>query len=389
MVPMTQTNPGEDAPITICLVDAPPEGSEPGAILEALHRASAMTEEVWFDRLGHKDFTELPEANLNGLLHQQYARKREVIALEGEVTGLVEGPEGLPYVVPTTDLGDARVVASCYVMNSREDNPHLLSEVEIAVAAGRRHQGIGTRMLAALEQLARAWGATTISGWANYLGIAEGEKVMPTDGPFGVPVEDEVTRFMQKHGFALAQTERHSIQPMDGDLGVFGEPAAPEGYTLEVWCGRMDPTLAEDVARLDTVFEATMPHGELDFQPETYTAERVLAGNEVTHKDSDTVNVAARHLATGEMVARTTLAKYLHKDEAAWQGVTVVLPAHRGHGLGRAIKLAAMHEARRRWPKLERVHTWNAGENDHMWAINESLGYRTAGVCGAWQKKLA
>jgi len=42
--------------------------------------------------------------------------------------------------------------------------------------------------------------------------------------------------------------------------------------------------------------------------------------------------------------------------------------------------------AAQRWPDVERVHTWNASENDHMWRINESLGYRTAWVDAIWQK---
>lgn len=38
---------------TLCLVDAPAEGEEPGAVLEALRRESEMTAQVWLDRLGH------------------------------------------------------------------------------------------------------------------------------------------------------------------------------------------------------------------------------------------------------------------------------------------------------------------------------------------------
>lgn len=60
--------------------------------------------------------------------------------------------------------------------------------------------------------------------------------------------------------------------------------------------------------------------------------------------------------------------------------------AHRGGNahLLSEIEIAVVEDRRGRGlGGLER------GENDHMWAINEALGYETAGVCGVWQKKLA
>jgi len=39
-------------------------------------------------------------------------------------------------------------------------------------------------------------------------------------------------------------------------------------------------------------------------------------------------------------------------------------------------------------PDAVRIHTWNAEENAFMLAINVALGFRRAGVTGAWQKRL-
>lgn len=371
----------------ICLVDAPADSDHPGAVLDVLARASAMESEVWFERLGHRDFTEPAEAALRWLDNQTWVRKRRLVALVGEVSGLVDGPEGLPMVVEATDLGSSRVIAACGLNNSRNENPHLLGEVELAVDAQWRRRGVGSAMLAALRQVAGAWGATTIQGWASYAGLPDGEVLMPAEGPFGVPAGDGTTAFLQHHGFSLAQTERHSVQPLS-KLGELAPVTTPQGYELVVWRDHMDPALAAGIADLTTAFEASIPMGELDNVPEVYTAERILAGDVTQHAHSQTVNVVARDVASGVLVARTQLGKYRHLHEAAWQGVTVVLPGHRGHGLGRTIKLAAMHEARAAWPRVARVHTWNAGENDRMWTINESLGYRTEGISAAWQKRL-
>lgn len=37
-------------------------------------------------------------------------------------------------------------------------------------------------------------------------------------------------------------------------------------------------------------------------------------------------------------------------------------------------------------PQLKRIHTWNAGENSYMLAINVAMGFFPASVEGAWQK---
>ena len=56
------------------------------------------------------------------------------------------------------------------------------------------------------------------------------------------------------------------------------------------------------------------------------------------------------------------------------------------HGLGLALKLANLDAVRAAWPDARRIHTWNAGENDAMWRVNEALGFETAGAEALWQK---
>jgi GNAT superfamily N-acetyltransferase len=84
-------------------------------------------------------------------------------------------------------------------------------------------------------------------------------------------------------------------------------------------------------------------------------------------------------------------------DEAAlssyelvgWEGGTpedYVISIHRGHGLGRAIKIANLRRARQAHPLLRRVVTTNAGENAAMRSVNLGLGFREVGVDGNWQK---
>ncbi|WP_203569052.1 hypothetical protein [Aestuariimicrobium ganziense] len=72
--------------------------------------------------------------------------------------------------------------------------------------------------------------------------------------------------------------------------------------------------------------------------------------------------------------------------EVCYQGDTIVLAGHRGRGLGLGLKQANIAHLGRLSPRTRRIHTWNAGENDHMWAINEALGQRTASIGEGWHK---
>ncbi|MDH6117492.1 GNAT superfamily N-acetyltransferase [Kitasatospora sp. GAS204A] len=55
---------------------------------------------------------------------------------------------------------------------------------------------------------------------------------------------------------------------------------------------------------------------------------------------------------------------------------TGVLPEHRGHGLGRWMKAAAIRQVIEQHPDLEGLLADTAASNRPMRAINEELGYR-------------
>jgi len=57
-------------------------------------------------------------------------------------------------------------------------------------------------------------------------------------------------------------------------------------------------------------------------------------------------------------------------------GITFVLPGHRGHSLGLAVKLANHRSLVAALPECALVRTTNADSNAHMNAVNERLGYQ-------------
>ena len=96
----------------------------------------------------------------------------------------------------------------------------------------------------------------------------------------------------------------------------------------------------------------------------------------------------ARHVPTGEAVAYTYLQSSPHRPAAAYQEDTLVAREHRGHRLGTLVKTAALRRFTAERPRVQRVHTWNAGENSHMLAINTALGFRPVSLEGVWEKRM-
>jgi hypothetical protein len=54
---------------------------------------------------------------------------------------------------------------------------------------------------------------------------------------------------------------------------------------------------------------------------------------------------------------------------------TVVVPEHRGYGVGRAIKARMLFELRSAVPSLQQVQTWNAAVNEPLLKVNAELGF--------------
>jgi hypothetical protein len=65
-----------------------------------------------------------------------------------------------------------------------------------------------------------------------------------------------------------------------------------------------------------------------------------------------------------------------------------VLPEHRGHALGLAMKIANHRAVRRLYPECRVLVTGNAGVNVAMNAVNDRLGYREIERCVEVKKDL-
>jgi GNAT superfamily N-acetyltransferase len=147
------------------------------------------------------------------------------------------------------------------------------------------------------------------------------------------------------------------------------------GYELVNWTGPVPEEVIEQMAVLYAAMNDA-PH-DPDVAPEKWDAHRVRERVNDVRAGYGTrdYSVAARHVATGELAALTQVTVDPSDPGWAFQLITAVIAAHRGHRLGLLVKVAMLQWLATAEPQLERITTWNAEDNQHMIAVNEALGY--------------
>lgn len=143
------------------------------------------------------------------------------------------------------------------------------------------------------------------------------------------------------------------------------------------------------MARIDSTILAEVPLGELSLEPETIDVELKQAKN-VRNKAMGIVPIhtIALDKATGEAVANTAVFAYEDREYTdAFQGITIVDPAHRGHRLGTLLKLVNLRLVRENFPNITTIWTDNADVNAPMIDINVALGYQILDATGEFQRK--
>ncbi|MFC8846584.1 MULTISPECIES: GNAT family N-acetyltransferase [unclassified Micromonospora] len=161
------------------------------------------------------------------------------------------------------------------------------------------------------------------------------------------------------------------------------------GYGTVRWRGAAPEEYVADVAHLDGRLMTDAPLGELEWEPERVDVERVRGVERALDaRGRRRYHHGAVHVASGRLVAWTTLDVGPSAPWHAFQQITIVDPVHRGHRLGLLVKAANLRYALDHEPGLRAVDTFNAEANAHMIAINEALGFRPVDAWTDWQLTL-
>jgi GNAT superfamily N-acetyltransferase len=256
------------------------------------------------------------------------------------------------------------------------------ADIYVVVKPTHRRRGVGRELyrLAVAEAKAR--------GRRRFMGFS------PTTLPGGVARDPAPAAFATAMGMANALDDvRRRLDlstvdeaTLDGLLAAAWSKAA--GYSLVRWTGRVPDEYVDDVALLDSRLVTDAPLGDLVWEAEKVDAARIRAGERVRELyGTRSFSTAARHDETGRVVAWSALGQEYCLRDHAWQGITIVDPAHRGHRLGTVVKVENLRYAQANLPDLRYIDTWNAAVNDYMISINEAMGFRPVDAWHNWQQE--
>ncbi|MFC6509053.1 GNAT family N-acetyltransferase [Promicromonospora citrea] len=362
------------------VVEVPPVPAPDHPDAWTYHGIAAVDRAVETASLGYDDLARPVEQLVSGMLHQEYADKRRFAAV-------LERADG---GAPTAD----DVIGYGFLSMPRDQNTHS-ADVYVGVHPDHRRRGVGTALAEAAERVAAETGRTTFFGWSLSPREAADDEdaLVPATGAGRIPASAAGVLFARGRGYELEQVERMSRLDLPVDAAGLAaheagaRAAAGDDYRVHTW-DPLPEEWYEGYALLMTRMSTDVPQGGLDFGEETWDAARVQAYlQDRADSGQRLLTTLAVHVPTGEVVGGTSFLLQEGRPAYAFQEETIVLGTHRGHRLGMLVKAVNLRELAERYPLTERVHTFNAEENDHMLAINVALGFRPSGAEAALQKR--
>ncbi|GLZ12858.1 N-acetyltransferase [Actinomadura sp. NBRC 104425] len=227
------------------------------------------------------------------------------------------------------------------------------AEIDIQVRPDRRRRGIGTRLLAFAAEGMRADGRTSVIAQ-----VMAGTPAIP---------------FLESHGFECVLTLRGLLLRLD-DVPVRRVEqlvaSGPPGYRLVRWRGAAPDEHALALARAKHAMADMSAYEGLPWD-----ADRVREMAELVAKRGDDLYTVAAVQGDG-IAGFTEVVVSAESPERAAQYDTAVVPEHRGRRIGIWVKAAMLQWLRRERPEVREIETDNSGDNVHMLAVNEELGFR-------------
>jgi GNAT superfamily N-acetyltransferase len=230
--------------------------------------------------------------------------------------------------------------------------------LELFTRPPNRGRGVGDALLSAAGQHA----------------AAAGQRLLTAEVIGGTPA----VGFYEERGFKRAMVERRQLLDLSTvDWELVGRLArrVAAGYRIEPFTDRTPEPLAGDRATRAQGFRATAAADAAfrsGFAPELVAdSMRTLRA-----RGQRPYVTAAVHQASGQIVGLTELAVPAQRPTRGDQYDTLVVPAHRGYGLGLAMKACMLLDLHRAEPQLTSVQTWQATENEPMARVNVELGFR-------------
>ncbi|WP_394214994.1 GNAT family N-acetyltransferase [Brachybacterium vulturis] len=251
-----------------------------------------------------------------------------------------------------------------------QENLETIS-VGVSIHPAFRGQGIATAMVQeVLLPAIRESGRTLVEGYGE----------IPADGDADAP-ELPVNRLARRVGITrknlavcralplpLNETLLETLQAeVEEELGE---------YRIELWDGEIPEEHLLAYGLLLRQLELDEPDEEVEHEASEYTPERIRESERRMREEGMDRILAVAVAPDGGFVGNSEV--HVHTAPGStlgWQENTLVMPEHRGHRLGLALKVATHRRLRERAPQLRSLVTWNSHVNPWMIGINEKLGY--------------
>lgn len=186
-------------------------------------------------------------------------------------------------------------------------------------------------------------------------------------------------KFYEACGFRRTLTEvRHRLAFADVDWARTGQLAErlANGYRVEYLDGGPGEELLETYARAKLNLRHLPGDDAGSDQTVSIEANRLRASiATLKRRGMRPYVVVAWHEPTRQVAGLTELVVPTHRPERADQYDTLVVPAHRGYGLGLAMKAKMLLVVREAEPEVRDVVTWQTLEMEQMARVNSVLGF--------------
>jgi GNAT superfamily N-acetyltransferase len=250
--------------------------------------------------------------------------------------------------------GESRIFAHVSVL--------LLGDIgvlEVLVHPALRRRGLGRQLVAVAARRVYLEGFSSIG-----VEVIGGTPALPFYEALGFEREYAEARSV----LTLSKVDWDSLGSMAGAIG--------DGYRIEYHPGGPPDELLEAYAQAK--LEAQDEDQDLDLAPRSSDPQRLRDSlNTLPKRGLKPYIVLAIHEATGVVAGLTEVVVPAQHPERADQYDTIVVRAHRGYDIDRAIKARMLFELRSAEPELLEVQTWNAHANESMLKVNAELGYQS------------
>ena len=241
--------------------------------------------------------------------------------------------------------------------------------LDVFTVPEQRRLGHGAAVIEALEEFGRDAGRS----------ILYGEAVWELDA-----VDPASQAFSEAVGFRLDMMDAMRELQLPATLPPL---EVGEGYTIHSWRGACPEEWAQGYVEVRQLINEEAPGGDAELENEFWDVTRARAEEAMWTGQGRTPQVSIAVSDDGEVVEHTQLLFPADSDEV-YQWDTLVLPTHRGHGLGLALKVTTMQEAADLLDSRRRITTYNAAGNEPMIRVNKALGFRQTAWVGEYVKKL-